>query len=155
MRESLKPHILRRRVAAEKRPVQQSQASPSERRPVKQSLPVHQAETELQLIGFVVLDRRGRIRHINNVAANMVGFSQTWLLNRPFVVFVAQADVYRFLKSLINSAHESQHHGIQLCLSCDSQQIPVQVVISSIVKQNDVSYQLELLDLTELKKTEI
>src|SRR5947207_15617728 len=66
-----------------------------------------QVYTELTTIGFVTLDRQGRIRELNEKTARLLGFGRNWLRNRPFVVFVAKNDVYRFLKLLMDSSRSS------------------------------------------------
>src|SRR5215831_4623822 len=48
---------------------------------------------DLATIGFVSLDRQGRIRRLNQKTCRLLGFPATWLIGSPFVVHVATHDV--------------------------------------------------------------
>src|SRR5258707_15057032 len=58
---------------------------------------------ELAPVGFLTLDRRGRILELNEKAARLLGFPVAWLHGRPFFVFIAQNDVQNFLTLLTRS----------------------------------------------------
>src|SRR5262245_38564048 len=59
---------------------------------------------DLVTIGFVTLDRQGRIRQLNQKTARLLGFSSSRLVQSPFLVYVATHDVGRFVNLLIDTA---------------------------------------------------
>src|SRR5215510_5733292 len=87
----------------------------------KDSPELVQPRAPLGMVGLVILDRQGRIRELNEKTARLLGFSREWLINRPFVVFVAKVDVDCFLGALMSSARQSGHHVIQADLNIGNQ----------------------------------
>src|SRR2546421_8644066 len=65
---------------------------------------------DLAPVGFFTLDRRGNILGLNKTAASLLGFSVEWLRERPFLVFVAQPDVKRFLDVLTHLRLIPEYH---------------------------------------------
>jgi PAS domain S-box-containing protein len=110
---------------------------------------------DLSTIGFVTLDKRGRIRQINKKGASLLGFTQNWLVDRSFVVFVAKQDVDRFLGMLMQAARQPDHKIAKFDLIIENRSVPVQISLTSVlVGTESVIYELEIVDLTEIQRTE-
>jgi PAS domain S-box-containing protein len=107
---------------------------------------------DLTTIGFVTLDKQGRIRKLNQKTARLLGFPANWLLNRPFIVYVATHDVGRFLNLLIEAARTGARQTAEFDLAVDRDTIPVRISMVGI--GNAGKCLLEILDLTDLRQTE-
>jgi PAS domain S-box-containing protein len=105
-------------------------------------------------VGFYTLDRQGRICQINERGAKLLGFASKWLLGRAFVVFVAKQDVVRFLDFLTDSARHPKTHMIEVDLFVGNRTQPVQIWITTF-DSRPVLHHLSIVDLTELRRTEV
>ena len=109
---------------------------------------------ELAPIGFLTLDRHGRIRELNEKAARLLAFPSEWLIDKPFVVFVAKADLRRFLAHLVRSIRTPEQQTIELNLSAGAHLLPVQIAMKSSDQDGEVIHRMTVVDLTDIKKTE-
>src|SRR2546421_504218 len=74
---------------------------------------LHNELYEFVPVGFLTLDRSGRILELNERAARLIGFDAAWLTGRPFIVFVATGDVRRFLAFMTRSLQEVDQETIE------------------------------------------
>jgi len=110
---------------------------------------------ELAPVGFLTLDKKGRIRELNGKAARLLGFPAAWLIDRPFVVFVAKEDVQRFLTFAIRSAQNlKQQQTIELDIIVEGRRLAVQLLMRTSTQDDVVLHMLTIIDLTDLKRTE-
>ena len=109
---------------------------------------------ELAPVGFMTLDRRCRIRELNENAARLLGFSSSWLIGRPFIVFIANHDITHFLQFLNRSANEPQCQMIHVDLSVSGSTIPVQISMKTSVSEEKLIRRAALVDLLEMKRIE-
>ncbi|MDB6134820.1 MAG: hypothetical protein JWM59_3063 [Verrucomicrobiales bacterium] len=68
-------------------------------------------------VGYITLDNRACIREINHRAAELLGFAQAYLIGRPIVPYLAQADRRAFLKHLWQCRHSRDEHTVTLRLN--------------------------------------
>jgi PAS domain S-box-containing protein len=108
---------------------------------------------ELAPVGFLSLDQHGCIREINKRAAQMLAFPVSWLIDKPFVVFVARHDVKRFLSYMI-SLRKTQPKPIQLDLFVDERLLPVQLIGQTTRTGHAMIHKMTLVDLTDRKGNE-
>jgi PAS domain S-box-containing protein len=109
---------------------------------------------ELAPVGFLTLDRRGRILELNEKAARLLGFPVVWLLERPFFVFIAPTDVQKFLTLLTRSRQTSEQQTIELDIVVDGRFLPVQVLMRSSTSANELTVRMTVVDLTDMKRIE-
>ena len=110
---------------------------------------------ELAPVGFLTLDRKGRIRELNGTAARLLGFAATWLIDRPFVVFVAKEDVQRFLTFALRSIQNlKQQQTIELDIVVEGRHLAVQLLMRTSTQDGVILHRLTIIDLTDLKRTE-
>ena len=111
---------------------------------------------DLAPIGFVTLDRQARIRELNDKAARLLAFPASWLISRPFLVFIAKHDFQRFLECLVESARHPEQKIVELDLVVRNRIVPVQISLMTIVAATGeaIVHQMAVIDLTEVKKTE-
>jgi PAS domain S-box-containing protein len=109
---------------------------------------------ELAPVGFLTLDRHGRIRELNEKAARLIAFPSGWLLDKPFVVFVAKPDIRRFLAHLARSIRTPEQQTIELGLAAGEHLLPVQIAIKTSEQEGAVIHRMTVVDLTDIKKTE-
>ncbi len=109
---------------------------------------------ELAPIGFLTLDRHGRIRELNEKAARLLAFPSAWLIDKPFVVFVAKPDIRRFLVHLVRSIRTPEQQTIELNLSAGAHLLPVQIAMKTSDQDGEVIHRMTVVDLTDIKKTE-
>jgi PAS domain S-box-containing protein len=108
----------------------------------------------LSPVGFLTLDRKGRITELNERAARMLGFSASWLVMRPFMAFLARSSVRRFLSLLMGSLSQPEAETINLELSLGAHNTPVQVSVRTTLDGRNLVHQMTLVDLTDTKKAE-
>src|SRR5437762_11137352 len=112
---------------------------------------------EVVPVGLMTLDRVGRILDLNERAAQLLAFPASWLAQRPFVVFVAKHDVRRFLAFLTRSANTSEQQSMDLALSVNNCDVPVQISMKSLRQHaNDgaLIHHMTIADLTDTKRIE-
>ena len=105
-------------------------------------------------LGFYTLDRRGEIRELNEQGAKMLGFPAEWLIGRAFVVFVAGADIHRFLDFLTGSIRASEPQLIEIHLAIGKWLHPVQISLVTTVRGSSVSHRLTVVDLYDVQQKE-
>jgi PAS domain S-box-containing protein len=148
--------VLSRRAGVAKKPVQPPVAQTGTALPSTTSEEVVQLRSRLHSLAFLILDGSGRIHDLNETAARLLGSSRKWLIGKSFVVFVAANDAPGFLNYLMDGAQQNIHHTLYLDLTIGTQNVPVEVALASIknFESQDVLYQLEILDRTEIRKVE-
>jgi PAS domain S-box-containing protein len=112
----------------------------------------YQNAYDLAPIGFLMLDRQGRIRELNDKAALLLSFSHNWLVGKSFVVFVAKHDVTRFL-AFLRSCTEGKWKTMEFDLHVPNRTIPVQVAASVWKEGADMVHRLSVIDLTDFRNT--
>lgn len=105
-------------------------------------------------IGFYTLDQRGRIREVNEKGASLLSFPVNWLIDRPFVVFVANKYVHAFLALLTDSVRDLQPRSITLDLFIAKESVPVRIAVATSVDGDQVLHRLTVIDLTDAHNTE-
>src|SRR3989442_699531 len=93
---------------------------------------------ELAPIGFLTLDRHGRIRELNEKAARLLAFPSAWLIDKPFVVFVAKPDIRRFLVHLVRSIRTPEQQTIELNLSAGTQRLQPTIAQEKLIQEDKV-----------------
>src|SRR5712692_705696 len=109
---------------------------------------------ELAPVGFLTLDRRGRILELNEKAARLLGFPVAWLLGRPFFVFIAQNDVQNFLTLLTGCRRTPEQQTMELDIFADGRLVPVQVLMKPSTSANRLTFRMTVVDLTDMKRIE-
>src|SRR6476660_8156460 len=111
---------------------------------------------DLAPISFFTLNKRGVIVGLNKTAGKLLGFTTGWLQSRPFVVFVARADVGRFLNLLTRMRGIPNHHErMEISLWINDQAVPVQISIKSSASDGGLVYRMAVIDLSETKAIEM
>jgi len=105
-------------------------------------------------VGFLALDREGKIRDLNEKVARLLAFPRSWLLEKPFIVFVAQPDIQRFLTHLRESVRIADQRVIDLELSVRNHRLPVQIATKSSSHDGFIIHRLTVIDLSDIKRTE-
>ena len=105
-------------------------------------------------VGILKLDRRGCIIELNETAARLLGFPMAWLLQRPFLVFVARHDVARFMTLLTRGRQRPGQQTAEIDLFVDFQAVPVQMLIRPAAGSNALTYQMVIVDLSEKRRIE-
>src|SRR5437667_2284231 len=113
---------------------------------------------EFAPVGYLSLNATGRIVEINLTATRMLGRARTALLNHPFSIYVAKADLSRFFEHLRRCRGRSSKVVSELRLRRpDGTEAPVQLVSSplpSLLWSGSVLYHTALTDLTLRKQME-
>ena len=171
MKQAGKPHLvpLPRSPRARKEAQHAAQLKDSNRVPdlrlvsVQDHLPAplqnrRQSKSETGLydlgpIGFLMLDRRGRIVEFNQYAARLLAMPGNWLVRCPFIVFVAKHEISRFIQCLMDSTRNVGATHIELDLLIEKRVVPVQI---SLTTTNDkgVVHRMGITDLTESRMTQ-
>jgi len=111
---------------------------------------------DLAPISFFTLNKRGVIVGLNKTAGKLLGFTTGWLQARPFVVFVARADVGRFLNLLTRMRGIPNHHErMEISLWINNQSVPVQISMKSSASDGELVYRMAVIDLSETKAIEM
>jgi PAS domain S-box-containing protein len=109
---------------------------------------------DLAPVGFLTLDRQARILELNKKAAELLSLPVTWLLHRPFLVFVAKHGVESFVRFLVNSPRDARMRSLELDLLIERHTVPVQISLTTIGVGDTFIHEMAIVDLTEIKKTE-
>src|SRR5207244_2181814 len=109
---------------------------------------------EILPVGFLTLDRVGRILDLNERAARLLGFPAAWLTQRPLVVFVAKHDVRRFLAFLTRAGNNPEQQAIELDLVVGGHSVPVQISMISSHGPDGVIHHMTVVDVTDTKRIE-
>jgi len=105
-------------------------------------------------VAFYTLDKGGRICQVNETGAKFLGFSQAWLLRRPFVVFVAKEHVASFITFLLRAGQPDAPSVTTIDLNISGSIYPVQISVSKVTEGSNVIHRLAVLDLKDLRNTE-
>jgi PAS domain S-box-containing protein len=107
---------------------------------------------EMAPVGFLTLDRRGRILELNEKAARLLGFPMAWLLGRPLLVFIAPNDVQNFLTLLTHGRQATEQRTMELDLLVDGRLVPVQILMKA--SAGALTLRMTIVDLTDMKRIE-
>lgn len=138
----------------------QSQVAEQNRQLIETRAELNQSYTryhelfELAPVGYVVLDARGNIRELNQKAARFLAFAPAWLIDKPFIVFVAPNHIPQFLSYLARAARALEKTSIDLDLLAGSQPLPVRLETQVKTKGGAIQYRMTIIDLSDIKKTE-
>jgi signal transduction histidine kinase len=116
------------------------------------SADVYQNACDPAPIGFLTLDRQGRICELNDKAALLLSFSTSWLVGKSFVVFVARHDVARFL-TFLRSCTEGVWKTMEFDLHVPYRTVPVQIAVAGWKEGAAVVHGLTVVDLTDFRNT--
>lgn len=108
---------------------------------------------DLSPVGYLTIDRKGRICEVNRKAANLLGFSPSWLVEKPFVVFVSKRDVSRFL-ALAMGRTAGHHNTIEIELTVNGGLLPVQISAARTSQDGTANHRMTLVDLSDIRRTE-
>ena len=133
---------------------QQNQELEETRAELRESFSRYNELYELSPVGFLSLNRKGCIVQLNDKAADLLGYSPAWLIGRPFMVFIAKADLRRFLGVLTHSLQDPDLQTIEIDLFLDGRIVPVQISLRTSASGENLIQRMTLLDLTEIKKVE-
>jgi PAS domain S-box-containing protein len=109
---------------------------------------------ELAPVGFVTLDKSGRILELNQKAARLLALPLAWLIRQPFLVFVAPHDLRRFLGVLARIRQTPEQHTIDVDLLVGEQLLPVEIVIWPSISGDARVHWMTIIDLSETKRIE-
>ena len=140
---------------------QQADVLDETRRVLKETQNRYSDLYELAPIGFVTLDRLGRIEEVNKMAVTTLGRSRHTLLRSPFSLYVERNDLDSFFRHLLR-CKQGQHHvervETELRLKSSGREpIPVLLSttpVSAAIKDGIVLFQTAIVDLTERKRAE-
>src|SRR5262245_26812135 len=107
----------------------------------------HNLLYEVLPVGFLTVDRRGKIVALNDPGARLLGFPANWLRNRPFVVFLSVKHVRRFLAFILRAKVGFAEQTIEIALSVGFNEVPVQISARAIQSDGEVFHHLTIVDL--------
>jgi PAS domain S-box-containing protein len=108
--------------------------------------------------GYLVTDRNGTIRDVNNVASKMLGVERRFLQGKPLISYVDESERARFRNHLTSlSISDFSHSGLELRL-CPRHIKPfdVSVSVSGVLGKNGTLTELRwtMRDITERKQVQ-
>src|SRR5262249_31490655 len=91
---------------------------------------------------------------MNDKTAQIIGFRPSALFGRPFVTFVAKADILRFLSFLTRSLRGVDVQIIELDLLVNRTTIPVQISLRNSFEDGTAIHRMTMIDLSDVRKVE-
>lgn len=105
--------------------------------------------------GYVTLDEQGLIREINLPGAQMLGKERSYLIGKPFVVYLAQGESRQFLEHLQRCQQGEETVTTELTLKGDRMRTVQLLSVSTREEaQPEHVYRTALLDVTARKLAE-
>jgi PAS domain S-box-containing protein len=109
---------------------------------------------ELSPVAFLALDKQARITAINSQGASLLGFHSSWLMGRPFLVFIATDDIKAFLKFLSRSTRTQHQENLEVTLNVNGHCFPVHISMKSAKFGRSLVHRMTIVDLSDVKKNE-
>ena len=108
---------------------------------------------ELAPVSFLTLDAHGCIVETNSQAADLLGFSSSWLLGKSFDVFVTNENLPVYHEHL-KRCRNARRSVVDLQLSIVGRVVYARMLSVLLTDQNSAFYRSAILDITEMKETE-
>jgi len=109
---------------------------------------------ELAPVAFVALDKQGRICEINAKCASLLGSENGSVIGRPFLIFVATADISPFLDLMLRSTRIQNEESLELTLNIDGHIAPVHVSMRTANIGDRIVHRMTVVDLSDVKRNE-
>lgn len=104
--------------------------------------------------GLVTVDHSGRMRQINPAAAELLGFPLTWLIDKPFIVFVPPPHVQQILTYFANPSRFGFKTSFDSHVRTDGRDRLLRTSIETVEGKGNYVHRITLVDLTESQRIE-